>query len=59
MAGLTQHELGERIAVSSDSVSKWERGETQPRVAHALAVAEVLGCDVRIVFPEVSDGGRQ
>ena len=31
--GLTQAELGERLSVTSQSVSNWERGESLPDVA--------------------------
>lgn len=39
---LTQNELGERIGVSYQAVSKWERGETLPDVAVLLDLANVL-----------------
>ena len=40
--GLTQNELGERLGVSFQSVSKWERGETLPDTAILLDLAQVL-----------------
>lgn len=40
--GLTQRELGERIGVSFQAVSKWERGETLPDVAVLPDLAKVL-----------------
>ena len=40
--GLTQNELGERLGVSFQAVSKWERGETLPDVALLPDLARVL-----------------
>lgn len=40
--GLTQNELGERIGVSFQAVSKWERGETLPDIAILPDLAKVL-----------------
>ncbi len=40
--GLTQNELGERLGVSFQSVSKWERGETLPDTALLPDLANVL-----------------
>ena len=40
--GLTQNDLGERLGVSFQAVSKWERGETLPDTAILLDMAEVL-----------------
>lgn len=40
--GLTQNELGSRLGVSFQAVSKWERGETLPDTAILLDLAEVL-----------------
>ncbi|MEE1007050.1 MAG: helix-turn-helix transcriptional regulator [Acutalibacteraceae bacterium] len=40
--GITQNELGERIGVTFQSVSKWERGETLPDVSALPGLANVL-----------------
>lgn len=40
--GLTQAELGERLGVSFQAVSKWERGETLPDTALLPDLANVL-----------------
>ena len=39
---LTQAELGERLSVSFQAVSKWERGETLPDTAILSALARAL-----------------
>lgn len=40
--GITQNELGDRIGVSFQAVSKWERGETLPDTAILPDLAKVL-----------------
>lgn len=40
--GITQNELGERIGVSFQAVSKWERGETFPDVSVLPELANIL-----------------
>ncbi len=40
--GLTQSELGERVGVSFQAVSKWERGETLPDITVLPDLAKVL-----------------
>ena len=44
--GLTQNELGERLGVSFQAVSKWERGETLPEVSVLVDLANVLETSV-------------
>lgn len=44
--GMTQSELSERIGVSPQSVSNWERGETLPDVTILPDLASVLRCSV-------------
>jgi len=39
---LTQNELGERLGISFQAVSKWERGETLPDTAILLDLADIL-----------------
>lgn len=41
--GMTKNDLGERLGVSFQVVSKWERGETLPDTAILLDLAKVLG----------------
>ncbi len=40
--GLTQNELGERVGVTFQAVSKWERGETLPDISILPDLARVL-----------------
>lgn len=40
--GMTQNDLGERLGVSFQAVSKWERGETLPDTAILPDLADVL-----------------
>ena len=47
---LTQKELAERIGVSDEAVSKWERGCGCPDVSLLPALAEVLGTDVQVLL---------
>jgi transcriptional regulator with XRE-family HTH domain len=44
--GLTQAQLAEKLNVSPQAVSNWERGETLPDVAQLLNLAEALHCSV-------------
>jgi len=39
---MTQTELGERIGVSFQAVSKWERGETLPDISILPSLADIL-----------------
>ena len=44
--GLTQSELGERVGVSFQAVSKWERGESLPDIILLPDLAKVLGTSI-------------
>jgi len=44
--GLTQAEVGERLGVSPQSVSNWERGETLPDVSLLPDLACMLRCSI-------------
>ena len=44
--GMTQNELGHRLGISFQAVSKWERGETLPDTAILLDLARVLDTTV-------------
>ena len=47
---LTQNDLGERLGVSFQAVSKWERGETLPDTALLLDLAEALETTVDFIL---------
>lgn len=48
--GLTQNELGERLGVSFQAVSKWERCETLPDVAVLPDLAKVLETTIDFIL---------
>lgn len=45
-AHLTQSQLGERLGISYQAVSKWERGECLPDVSILVDLADILGTTV-------------
>lgn len=53
--GMTQNELGERLNVSFQAVSKWERGETLPDTGILIDLADVLETTV----DNILTGGRK
>ena len=53
--GLTQNELGERLGISFQAVSKWERGETLPDTSILLDLAKALETSVDFIL----SGGNQ
>ena len=53
--GLTQSQLGERLNISFQAVSKWERGETLPDVGILLDLAKVL----ETTLDHILNGGQR
>lgn len=53
--GLTQNDLGDRLGVTFQAVSKWERGETLPDTAILIDLANALETSVDSILT----GGRQ
>ncbi len=47
---LTQNQLGEKLNVSNQAVSKWERGETLPDTSLLLDLAKVLETSVDTIL---------
>lgn len=48
--GLTQAEMGERLGISAQSVSNWERGETLPDISLLPDLACMLRCSVDAIL---------
>ena len=44
--GLTQKELADKVGVTAQAVSKWERGSSCPDIAILDEIAESLGVSV-------------
>lgn len=55
-AGLTQHQLAERINTSQSAVSRWERGHDEPRLSTLAAI--LRACGLRLVFKLEDDVDR-
>ena len=49
-AGLSQEALGEKLGVVSQTVSKWERGESAPDAALLVPLADALGVSLDGLF---------
>lgn len=47
--GLTQKELAEKIYVSDNVVSKWERGESLPDPENLVRLAEIFGVEAGVI----------
>ena len=48
--GLTQDQLAERLGVSAQAVSKWERGESMPDSVLLPIIAKELGVSIDSLF---------
>ena len=49
-AGLTQHDVAEKIGVSENTLRSWENGKTLPSVAVARKLAELYGLSLDNIF---------
>lgn len=53
--GFTQEELGEKLGVSAQSVSKWENGTTLPDVSMIIPLSSVFGVSTDVIFGVTPD----
>ena len=49
-SGMSQEKLAERLNVSRQAISKWEREECYPDITVLPILAETLGCTVNDFF---------
>ncbi len=55
-AGLSQEDLAERLGLSRQAISKWERAESQPDMGNLIALADVYGLTIdELVRPKGDD----
>lgn len=58
--GLTQKELGKLLGVTDKAVSKWETGESKPRLDKMTQITELFDTSIdRMLGSEAQDGGEQ
>jgi putative transcriptional regulator len=48
--GLTQQELAEKMNCKKSTISNWENGYSNPTLADAFKVAEILDSDINVIF---------
>ncbi len=48
--GLTQKDLADKVGVTAQAVSKWERGSSCPDIAILDEIAETLGVSVSFLL---------
>jgi len=58
LAGLTQAELAERLGTTQSAVSRWERGDDEPRVGTLAAILHACGLEADLAFRARSDADR-
>ncbi len=52
-SGMTQSELGEKLSISAQAISKWERDESQPDIETLKKLAEIYNVSIaEIIDPE-------
>lgn len=55
-AGLTQEALAEKLEVSRQAVSKWERSESSPDTDNLIALADLYGVSLdELLYGDVTD----
>ena len=54
--GVTQEELAEQVHVVRQTVSKWEKGTSDPSTHNLIALAELYGVDAATLIKSVERG---
>jgi transcriptional regulator with XRE-family HTH domain len=49
-ARLTQEELADRLGLSQNVISKWERGDVMPRANQVILLARAMDCRLAELF---------
>ena len=54
---ISQEELGVRLGVSRQAVSKWETGTADPSTSNLLALAKLFGVPAEELLHQATGGG--
>ena len=57
--GLTQNELGERLGVTNQAISKWETETSMPDVMLLPEIAKTLGVSLEMLYSNEEDTKKQ
>ena len=57
--GMTQEELGARLSISRQAVSKWETGTADPSTSNLLALAKLFGISAEELLRSVEQEGPE
>lgn len=57
--GWTQLQLAEKANLSNEAISRWEHGESSPRIENAKKLADALGVSVERVISAVKISREQ
>ena len=55
LRSLSQQELGEKLGVTGQAVSKWEKGESMPDIMLLPELAKIFGVTIDELFGNTSD----
>lgn len=47
---LTREDVATAVEVDADTVARWERGETEPRVSQLVAIAKACSVDATAIL---------
>lgn len=56
--GLTQSQLAERVGVSRETVSRWERGATMPSIDRVVSAADFFDCSTDYLLGRTDERKR-
>jgi transcriptional regulator with XRE-family HTH domain len=53
--GISQNELGERVAATGPAVHRWEHADRVPHRRYHAALEEILGAPITVLLAPVND----
>lgn len=49
-AGMTQADLASRLGITTPSITKWEKGRSNPDLLNVFRMTEIFGCSVNDII---------